>query len=226
MYSYFERHHYSLAYVKKVLRVMNMWGEYLGRKTSRHYVPIKHPRGVDRSRIEDSYIDHREKDKASVELTPEDLSRIRGQIQEDNWNWLYVSLWFGLRPGEVDQLYKGESVWRTYMDGNLEIFAVYQPKLKGLSKEKRWKHIPILFEEQKQALKIVKEKPLKRPLPKTIKRYTKKEHHCYAGRKGFQALMTERGRSFIEIQNWLGHQSIERSYKSYMNKVRVYVEKK
>jgi len=48
---------------------------------------------------------------------------------------------------------------------------VFQTKIISLPTEDRWKPIPILFEEQEFALRIIKAQTIQRPLVKTLHHY-------------------------------------------------------
>jgi integrase len=58
-----------------------------------------------------------------------------------------------------------------------------------------------------------------------IKKATGKSIFQYGGRKGFQDLMLNRGQKLEDISAWMGHQSIEMTWKRYRNRKRVKVTK-
>jgi hypothetical protein len=226
IYQHLAEQHLSPDYCKKMLAMLNLWGEFVAHETGKVYAPIPTPKGHDKEQITDAYFDHLENSKESVPLTPEDLNTLKPELPEPQWNWLYVSVWLGLRPKEIDSLSKRDLAWRVEEHEGTKVFVVYQSKLTAVPREQRWKYIPVLFPEQEIALQSVKRGSLSRPLPKTLKRYLKKRVHLYGGRKGFQDLMMARGRTFVEVQAWLGHSSIERTWRSYRNKTKVFIEKK
>ena len=96
------------------------------------------------------------------------------------------------------------------------MLCVQQTKLINLPEEEQWKSIPILYPEQRIAVEFIRAGNLEKPLPKTLKRYTLGNHHLYAGRKGFGPLMWGRGHDVVEVSSWLGHKSIDRTYRDYM----------
>lgn len=224
LYNYFAEQQTSLSYAEKLLRVANMWGEFLFLETGSSYIPVKFPKGRDRERIADAYLDSGKRSKESAPITPDELRGAKGNLKPEQYKWLFVSLWFGLRPNEVDKL-KNPASWRVERHGEYDVLAVYQSKLVTIAREKRWKFIPILFPEQREALAFIREGELQRPLVKTLRRYVNGGATTYGGRKAFQDLMMGLGRTFVECQAWLGHTSIERTWKDYRNKSKVFVEK-
>ena len=95
---------------------------------------------------------------------------------------------------------------------------VYQTKLSSLSKDKRWKPIPLYFTEQKEAFKIIKSGQFKRPLNKTIQRLMDGQIETYSPRKGFVDLMLERGFALEDISTFLGHADINMTWRHYKDK--------
>lgn len=106
--------------------------------------------------------------------------------------------------------------WRVEQDGNgVDLLHVYQSKLTSISPKNRWKAIPIITPEQKQALRmIVVGEAIERPLPKTVQKY-------FGGRKGFHSLMQDRQQSSEDISRWLGHSSIKTTQQHYIERQRV-----
>lgn len=225
VYDYCSGKKFSLSYTKKIIYVINLYGSWWGRKTDSAYYPIPTPRGNERERINDAYFDSGKQQKESEPLTPELLLSAKDKLSAEQWNWLFVSVWFGLRPGEIDNITKSGS-WKIETHGSVKCLAIYQSKLTSIEKSKRWKYIPILFPEQEQALVFIKtEGLLDRPLVKTVRRHVDVAVTCYGGRKGFVELMIGKGRSFTEVQSWLGHQNIDQTWKNYKNKRKVFIEK-
>ncbi len=215
-YRYFEKHCWSLSYVEKILILLNKWGFYCAKKQHIPYLPIPSPTGRDRSKISDAYEDSDKTKKESSPLTFEALQKAKSNLKEEHYNWLYLSLWFGLRPSEVDSLLEKEGEkWKITIDKGNKILNMYQSKLTGLARDKRWKLIPCLFEEQEVALKIIQGKVFKRPLVKTVKLNIADRLTTYGGRKGFEQLLLKRGFHYQYISSYLGHQSVDRTWKSY-----------
>lgn len=90
----------------------------------------------------------------------------------------------------------------------------------SVEREKRWKGIPILFDQQVQALEIIKTGEFKRPLTKTIHLHISEKHNNYGDRKGFMDLMLGPpfNQRFENISVWLGHTTLDRSLRNYKNK--------
>lgn len=217
-YKLFQSKHYSADYVQKLLHILNLWGKFVAHKQRVFYAPISGPVGIDKQRIVDAY-EYKGDTKASLPLTPEILESLKSKLPFPQYNWLFLSMWLGLRPSEVDSLHlpSGPKTWRLE-DRTL---WVYQTKLTGIASVDRWKPIPIKYLEQLGCVRIIKELEFKRPLNKTLIKYTDKHITCYGGRKGFVDLMLEQGISLEAISSWLGHRSLDRTWKVYKDKKKV-----
>jgi hypothetical protein len=226
IFQYLAEQRVSPEYAKKIRMLMNLWGEFLASRTGKLYAPIPRPRGAENEAIADAYFDRLVSSKESEPITPDDLQVLASNLPASQYRWMFVSVWFGLRPLEIDRLSRKDLAWREEAQDGMKVLVVYQSKLTSVPREQRWKYIPVLFPEQDEALAMIKAGDLRRPLPKTLKRYLKRRVHLYGGRKNFQDLMISKGRSFFEIQAWLGHTSVERTWKSYRNKMKVLIEKK
>jgi integrase len=53
---------------------------------------------------------------------------------------------------------------------------------------------------------------------KTLKKLFGGQTTCYSGRKGFTDLMQSNGQKLEDISLWLGHRSIEMTWKHYKDK--------
>jgi hypothetical protein len=91
------------------------------------------------------------KDRTSVavpskDISPERLDEVHGELNQLNFNWVYLTVWSGLWPQEVDNL-KDQNLWRleTLATGR-KISWVFQTKIIALPSEDLWKPIPIIFE--------------------------------------------------------------------------------
>ncbi len=110
-------------------------------------------------------------------------------------------------------------MWRVEEAPNgRKILWVFQTKIVALPPEDRWKPIPILFDEQYFALKIITDQNFKRPIVRAIHQYIGKGHDLYGGRKGFVDLMLSRNQSLENISIWMGHSTLDRTWRSYKNK--------
>lgn len=211
-YEYFLSRRYSYSYVQKLLTILNKWGRLYCYEIQSYYTNIQLPKGHRKEQLNDS----RTTTKESLPLTPSLLESKRSNLTIEHYNWLYISMWLGLRPLEVDNLHKAR------IDrGTTVVIWLYQTKLLGIPRDKRWKPIPLKYTEQMSILDILNSGNYKRPLNKTLKMVFGGQYTCYAGRKGFTDLMLEKGNNLEAISQWLGHQSIERTWKIYKNKKKV-----
>jgi len=229
IYRWLEKNKYAPDTVKKHIRTLNMWSEFNADKFDRTFEPVKLPVADHKQAIRDVYIDSEDYRSESDPLSPEILEKIRSDLTVvGNYEWLFISIWFELRPGEVDNLKNSKNFDVKFdKDNKIDILWVYQSKLGRVDREKRWKLIPILYPEQQKALEYFKAKEFKRPLLKTLKKYAPGYITLYGGRKGFQDLMcNSKGRSIYEVSQWLGHQSIEMTLKRYRNRKKVALDKK
>ena len=174
-------------------------------------------------RLIDAYYNKSEKLRtASAPLTPEDLYTSKGKIKDEQFNWLYLTVWLGLRPQEVDNL-KNVELCKIEEQNGKRILWVFQTKIVALPYEDRWKPIPILFDEQEFALRIIKGQRIQRPLVKTVHRYFGKGIDLYGGRKGFVDLMLSKGHELENISVWMGHSTLERTWRSYKQRKRYHI---
>lgn len=220
-YGYFRKHKFSLDYSTKLLRMLNLWGKFVCRKRGQPFEPIPKFDAKTRNDINDAYLEKPANRAGGAKpLDPETLSRYSSLFLPGQWEWIYVSVWFGLRPKEV------EGKWKITTDGKVDILNVYQTKLRGLKDEDRWKMIPVLYPEQRKALSMLKLGGLKRPLVKTMQSILNdEEYSLYSGRKGFTDLMLDKGQDLEAISAWLGHRTIDRTWRHYKNRKRVQYKK-
>ncbi len=68
---------------------------------------------------------------------------------------------------------------------------------------------------------MISDGSFKRPLAKTVRKHFGMGHDNYAGRKGFVDLMLSKGQTLENISIWMGHSTLNRTWRSYKNK-RVY----
>ena len=197
-----------------------MWGKFVCDDRKVGYAPIPPMKGYARAAVAESYQTGDSFRGESDPLTPEYLKHHPLPDQE-NMNWLLLTIWFGLRPLEVDNL-KNQSTWRVERDRGVDVLWVYQSKLTSVERSKRWKPIPCILKEQKALLPIIKEGLFRKPLIKVLRNYfDNPKITLYGGRKGFIDLMLDRGQRLEDISSWLGHQSIEMTWKKYRNRRRV-----
>ena len=219
-YDYWTRENVSMSYVKKLIPLLNKWGMFQAKKYKTAFLALPFPTGIESEKIKDGYLDAFTRLNASDPIKPSQLEAKRNNFKPEHWNWIYLSVWFGLRPKEIDSLKKPQSPTSWSISTNnhgVEILYVYQSKLKGIDREKRVKHIPCFSPEQLAGLKIIEAGNFKRPLVKTLKKYFTPFTNCYGGRKGFTNLMLGRGHSFVDVSKWMGHKNLDRTYGTYMD---------
>jgi len=110
-YDYFCSQKMSLRYLQGVLRMANLWGYFFCRKLARPFLPIPAPRGYERQRLIDANYEKKGVARASRSLSPVDLERAHMKLNRKHFNWLFLSVWFGLRPKEVDSLHSKDPRW-------------------------------------------------------------------------------------------------------------------
>ena len=199
-YDYFTSKKLSLSYIGKILRFINLWGFFCSRKFGKPFLPIPNPRGYERARLLDAYFEKLNGKKADSEpLTFEKLKKIKNKINSENYNWLFLSVWLGLRPKEIDLLLEKQNFRVEQITSGIKILWVYQSKLISKPQPLRWKGIPLLYLEQRRTLNILKQKNFIRPLRKTIKSHFGNDTTLYGGRKGFTDLMLSRGQALENI---------------------------
>lgn len=224
-YDYFSAKELSLSYVQKLITIINKYGSFYSRKHKQFFELVPFPKGIERGRI--ATANHSAKgrgNKESAPLTPEMLESKASGLRPEHYNWLFISMWLGLRPEEVDSL-KDLKNFEIKPHGDISTISVFQTKLVALSPDKRWKIIPCFLQEQMQALKFIQFGKFKRPLSKSVASWFNEKVGLYGGRKGFTDLMQSKGQSLEDISVWLGHTSIDRTWKNYKNKQRVSFKK-
>lgn len=215
VYKHFGTLGYSYSYIQKVILLMNKWGRFTAREQGKFFEDLPFPRHRDKERLLDLYGES----NASLPISPKELESRRSGLTELAYNWLYLSIWLGLRPSEVDSLLKEPSSTTWALES--AVIWVYQSKLTGIARVLRLKPIPLIYPEQRYCIEIINARKFKRPLCKTIQKYFGEKRTCYAGRKGFTDLMLEKGHSLEAVSQWMGHQSIERTWKVYKDKKKV-----
>lgn len=219
IYKYFIEKTVSIAYVVKLLRVTNMYGQFICRKRNQPYEAVSVPKGRIRQAISESYQNSPNFRGESDPLTPLLLQQMRQNlVVPGNYEWLFISIWLGLRPNEVNSLHKPVNYRLEHDSSGTPIIWVYQSKLASIEPEKRWKGIPVLYPEQTQALEIVTKGFFKIPLNKTMRKIFPGRITRYGGRKNFMDMMLAKGHSLEHISGWLGHQDIQTTWSKYRNK--------
>lgn len=228
-YNYFLTKKHSTGYVERVIAFLNLYGYFYCRKYKKAFAEIPRLKGVTRQKQINAYSLNEKRRHKADRITPKELESAKGTMDQAHYNWIFISLWFGLRPEEVDQLKKPLPGYKYFLESHdgVDVLVVYQSKLSNTVEEsERWKRIPILYPEQECALAIVKTGDFSRPLPKTMQAHLKRDHvDTYTGRKSFTDLMLRLGQRLEDISAWLGHTSIDRTWKDYKNRKSVHFTK-
>ena len=218
--AFFERE-MSPAYVQKVLPLINRWGDFYAYKCNKPFRRIPSP---PREWAKNLMKAHKRRErgkgnKKSQGLRPGVLYENKGRFKEEEYRWLYLSVWFGLRPIEVDLLNQssGKFTWKIREVSKEKRLYVFQTKLEG-DEDHEWKFIPCRQKQQIEGLKLIG-KPLKRPSQIKMKKTFGGEITLYGGRQGFVKLMKFYKAPYEDIAKWLGHVEIERTYKDYTRKL-------
>jgi len=217
-FDYFYQCKYSISYIRKILLIVNKWGYFICRKLGRPFMSISNPRGYEKNRlIEAFYAKNSKRGKQATPLTPQKLAECSTKLQKQQFNWLFLSVWLGLRPKEIDSLH-GTGPKIEALDDGTKVLWVHQSKLVSLPPWQRWKLIPLVFDEQIAALTIIEDEKFDRPRSKVVQSVFGKNFGLYSGRKGFTDLMLGLQQPLEFISQWMGHSSIERTWKNYKDR--------
>ena len=223
IYNRFIKMSLSQQYVGKLLRLMNEWGKFYCKRRSKFFEPIPMP---DKASSRSLIVAFRASGKAkkSLPLTPAALELNRSSFDVREYNWLLVSVWFGLRPEEIDLLSDSRK-WSFFKDESqkVDVFRVNMPKIVTDDELDSWKLIPVLYFEQRTAIEAIRHKLLKRPTLRKIQKALGEGFGVYAGRKGFELLMRLKGHPELTISTWLGHIDVRTTRQYYKDKTRVTV---
>jgi hypothetical protein len=224
IYKHLQGHQYSLSYINKTLTILNQFGRMVCRLQGQYFEPVPSPEGRAKQAVLDSYKKSKTHRKKTDPITPEQLEEVKDRFAHlpGQWEWLKVSVEFGLRPMEVDALAHDKDSFEIKKQDGRIILRVYQSKLMAINEEDRWKSIPVVYPGQEEALELIKKGNLRKPLAKTIKSIFTEKTRPYSGRKGFVDMMLARGERLEDVTQWLGHQSINRTWKDYKDKQRVH----
>lgn len=225
IYNYFAAEKISVNYAKRLISVLNSWGYFHSKFKNKFYEPVQTIKGRIREKIADAQstkagigtrLGVRE---ASEPLTEKALLALKNDISESFYNWLYLSVYLGLRPEEVDSLQNKQNYRLEYDSARkINVLWVYQSKLQSIEKEKRWKLIPLFLEQQSNCLDIIAQNNFKKSSYKFARKVLPKGVTFYGGRKNFTDMMLGYSQNLEDIHGWLGHQSIDTTWKHYKNK--------
>lgn len=218
-FDHFAHEKISYSYVQKITRLMNEWGAFCAKRQGKYFADLPLPTGREKERICDRYFEKAGQGKESSPLTWQMLKAVDGKMIKAQWNWLYMTVWFGLRPGEANNL-KDSRFTEVLFDDVLKVpvLKVYQPKLVSLRREDRFKFIPCNYPEQIAGLELLEKEDIDVPLVKTVQGYFGDTVNLYGGRKGFEKMLLDKGEQFENISAMLGHQTVDRTWQNYRNR--------
>jgi hypothetical protein len=229
--NYFKARKWSHDYIKRITRVLNLWGTSVCRHRGSNYTPLPKLNTTQVQKINDT---HEEAEGVRSPARPLYWSVIdekHRQFEDENllrqWNWIKIASAFGLRELEVDNLKRGPKYSYVEFDPRLgvDVLMVYQTKLSAIPKADRWKPIPIYLPQQAAALKLIRTGEFKRPLNKTLQRIFGDGILGNSPRKAFTDEMLERGYDLEDVSIMLGHQKIDITWRVYKNRRRLKLPK-
>lgn len=220
-YNYFLAHKFSPGYVERIISLMNHYGYFYCKKHRQAFLPLPKLKGKLKHRQINAYRGKSKRGVKSDPLSPTSLETQKDNLTPPNYDWLYLAVWLGMRPEEIDNLKRAQPGYEHYtttVDG-VTVLHIYQTKLvEAVDEQDRWKMIPLLYPQQVKCIEVIKRGQFKRPLTKTLKKYFTERTTTYCGRKGFTDLMLSRGQRFEDISQWMGHESLDRTWTDYKNR--------
>jgi hypothetical protein len=219
-YEQFAGRHYSTSYSNRIRIIVNKWASFLGKKTGMYVEHVPAARGTWANRIRRAYETHNTSNKnrrrrPSGRLSFELLNEHKERFEKAEYNWLFISIAFGLRPEEMEFSLRTAKKWVRKDDA----LFVYQPKLERTepNPKKRWKKIPFKTEEQKTAIKMIMSGEFRKPGVKKMRKIV--DNHgrkvtYYGGRKEFYPSMGKRFEK-ADVSKWLGHKNLETAFSFY-----------
>ncbi len=219
-YQYMIQKQCSVDYSKKLIQMLNMWGQFVAKTQGTFFQPAPTPPRKFRGTIAKAQRSKIGVRKESERLTLTMLTKMKSKLPIEQYNWLFVSLWLGLRPIETDQL-SGVKLDIQKNDAGILVLAVNQTKIETEDESESIKYIPILFEQQQTAISILKSGEIERPTPTMLKKVSGEKIDTYCARKGFVDLMQSLGQQIDHASIWMGHKDIKTTLKHYKNPLNV-----
>ena len=136
VYKWFAKNKVSLDYAQKLIGLMNRWGYFFSKADGRFFETIAPIKGISRENIREAHEGKTGVRTESESITPELLSKYKSKLSDENYKFLFVLIWFGLRPKELVDLSKLEIKTN---DDQMKFLVVYQSKLVSIEKSKRFK---------------------------------------------------------------------------------------
>lgn len=217
----------SVDYAMKLRRVINLWGQFYSRLHNSYFKPLPPPDSFVRNQIQEAYEESDNFRGASALLTEEIFNNVlkpkfEAEGLSKQSNFLALTLYLGLRPSECDWLKKRQFTFAFDETLGVDVLHVYQAKLVRLKKADRWKFIPLFLPQQKVLKTVILNLDFERPLTKTVKSYSRnRKLTLYGGRKYFCDLMLKYSQRLEDISGWMGHSTVNQTWRTYRNKNRV-----
>jgi hypothetical protein len=238
IFKYFADHQYSLNYCQKLIGMMNEWGKFATAKGSGYFKIIPQPKGNAREKIHEQSASKINVRKEALPMTEDLLNQIilfaNGvNLHPREINFFKATFYLGLRPEELIKTAKGGKHYTKlpHISG-FDVVSIYQEKLQGVPDNKRTKHIPIKWDEQKIAVSIIENQNYEKPTYKKIKKLARalgcnsgnRALGLYSGRKGFATWCFDKGEiSFESVASWLGHLDPSTTFAIYRDRTKVMV---
>lgn len=239
IFKHFADEQYSLNYCQKLISMMNEWGKYATAKGSGYYKLIPQPKGNAREKINQQSSLKTGVRKEGLPMTQNLLDQIisiapNHGFSANEINFFKATFYLGLRPEELVKAPKGGKHYSKYTDmkSGYDVIMVYQEKLQGVPENKRTKHIPLKWDEQKNAIDIIENKNFQKPTYKKIKSLARalncnsgnRALGLYSGRKGFCNWCFDKGETdFVSISTWCGHLDTKTTFAIYRDRTQVMI---
>lgn len=210
-----ERRGISPNYAKKIRQYLNRFGKFISKRNRTFYDPILKPSTRLKRELEKN---RKRASGKSDPIRPYMLEEKKAFFSIAQYHWLYVSIWLGLRPREVDNLQiANRDLWYWGEEKGKPFLRIFQEKLdeRGVDELKCWKGLPITWSEQEILMSLITEGSLERPANTLIQKVFGSSFTCYGGRKGFVSIIMERLNDLRIAQAWMGHQSIVETQRTY-----------
>lgn len=237
--NYFKKRQFSVSYSMDIIYMLNWWSKFYAKQTGTYFEKIEGLKPNARISIAQAHSFKTEGIRTTALPVDESvLKRMKTGINPANekevlWlNWVECAYRFGLRPSELDRIIGNVE---TQKENGVEVLVVEQTKtvFDSADREKE-KYIPVLCEEQAECLEKIMDGKLKRPSPKWIHKMAKdpkkkyknhEKYDCYSPRKGATDYwLVELKQTLENCALFLGHRSIETTWKHYKNKTKVFFD--
>ncbi len=199
---------YSWDYSQRIWSALNSYGAFYCNRTKHVWSSLPRITTQVKNRIEGAYEDKKGDKHVTYPFSIEMLPKAKESLLEDEYNWLRIALFFGLRVEEMKQLTTSNKNWFISTDKRFKfVLNVYQGKLKsrGIMKRWLWKAIPAIQPEQIELLSVLKSFKFKEPSLKKLKKHIHPKLTRRSCRRGFSPWLTSKGFSKNIISIWLGH---------------------